>query len=427
NLNGNKSLNVSLQPSSSVGGNSSIVKTPSSLKNLPAITEQAIFKSLSSNADAQKSVTYNYKSSNFTFTFESGNKPLANTTVAVFLFVNGNEYLDIVNTGSQGTANVSFALGGTYEVLPEATDFNGSIALLNTTTPASKLTLSMSADRLGEINITLQNNFSIPLPDPHGLSIWNYLLPIPFNSSAILKPNITSAFYMVPFAEYNFSFNESAFVPFSNIPVDLKSSPAEKTVFVDPYLITASYNSSITLNFTTKSASYYNSTTISPGSGSKYFSVTAGSYISEMLYDGILLNSTSYSLSPSAFLKNISFTVSPGKQYNNSTEVKWLIPPDTLYINFSYASGGAKELLSEVVVYCDTKYFGLDGNTYLDINGANVNVMASGSNISLKEYFMLASNSKYNFSIVVNDFGGQLNGNTLLKVKLDYYTWKMVG
>ncbi|MDS0257322.1 carboxypeptidase regulatory-like domain-containing protein [Thermoplasmatales archaeon AK] len=423
-VSGNNSLNVSLKPSGSIGGNSSLVSGLSSLKNLPAITEQTISDMLSTNRSSGKAVTYNYNGTSFTFDLRAGSVSLVNTSVAFFLYVNGNEYVEFTSTNSNGLATLSFTFGGTYEVLPEATDFNGTILLLNTTTARGTQTLQMQVDRLGELNITLQNNFTIPLPPAGGLSVTNYLLPIYFNQSVNVRANLTTALYRVPYAEYNFTFRNSSFVPVSNVPVNLSASSDQRTIYVDPYLIILNYSTPISLNYDTTGAVSF-SFTLS-GSGQKVSSVVSGTYTSVFSAGTQQLNSTSFSITQSSFIKYMSFDVTSG-HVNSSASMKWLIPPDTLYVNFTSNSVSSGELLFKMTVYNGSLYFPLDGVVGILINGASVPVTASGSNVTLGNYFMLAQNNKYNFSIEINDFSGNVNGKTNLVVQLDYYTWSLVG
>lgn len=402
---GSSKVNLSLTPVSSIGSN---FTTWNQTEGLPGESPANIASQMN-NSKLPAPSTVNYNATYFTLLLENGTKPLSNQETAVYIYVNGYYYILKSQTNSSGELKISLKFGGTYTVLPETVDFNGTAISVNTTIPGFKGSVvrdSMNEKKLFNLDVTLQNPYSYPgsAPPAKGLSVSGYILPIiPATVSSV--DNVTYVNYTIPGGHFYFAYSYVHFVPV-NFSVDLTSNTDVKKT-VDPFLVILSYNDAASLTIQISGPSDYNE--ILAGVGTLYLNESPGSITSQSYLSGILTNTTTRTLtsSSSVLALSVSSDNNTAPISGGSSQITYTGASNFTYYNFTLSGTGRNIFLNSINY--GVSQMDIPANFTLFDNSTRLNgTVAPGSNgntIVLSKYFTIIPGSENHFRLKYYDPG----------------------
>ena len=410
---GNQTLPpVNLTPDQSVG--QSLNQWTSSSSGVPGTNSSGVSSTLNSSQGSNPApTTYSWAKSTYTLHLVNGSKgpALENVPVEIFVKTNGVTYRDITQTDATGNVTLGFNFTGTFEILPEMIQFKGEAKYVNTSYQTNG-TYNMTPYTLYSLWLNVINPLNYPsdsVPVTNYLTVGNYSLSIypsyPYGSN-VSSANLTNATFRLPNGPYYISYVNPSYVPASK-PVNLTSNSLVRMT-VHPYVAEIFWNSTVkwSYNIVDSTGRSVSNTTLTAGQGlSSIVPLQFGSYEFTPYIDGQITGSGSapFSLSYAQYVKHLQFAAATNNaaittknyHYSSSNNTNYL----TVTVNLS--------IPTNALLYNVSTNFALPSSTDLFLNGANytsdTNVIPS--NISLVNYFMIASSGQTEIKLDIFNIG----------------------
>ena len=394
---GNNSLNESLSTVNSIGNSTSKWNGNPALPGDNGTEIEAGLR----NSSLPTPTTVNYNKSSFILQLLNNSRPISDTPVAVFIYVNAQPYVMTGSTNGSGEITVHLYFGGTFTVLPETVDYNGTAFSVNTSQiPVSGHVFSdnMTLKLLYNLEIHLQNPYyySGASPPPSGLSTSNYLLSVNYSSTYDTSSNITVVNYSLPGGKYLFNYTDIDFVP-TSFNVSLAHNMS-RTEMVTPYLVVLKYSSNVTFQSVISGPLNYGRSL--NGKSTQYFQEQAGSISLSVYLGSNLANSSGNQVLDSAspvytsYLNITNYTLSVNSKISLPG-----VPATEQYLNFTLNGSGQTEYISSIdfnstdVSFSSYSFY--DNTT----NITGIGKVSGNDSLSFTNYFTIASHSKNNFSL----------------------------
>lgn len=248
----NMSVNISLNPSNSIGSN---VKqwNNSSGTGVPGINGTSVSSNLTSGNGGNGSAI-GAQSIILTVHLENANNSasITNTPFVMFIMIDGQSYKWNNTTNANGNSILTLFYTGNYTFLvtsllyesnPVSMEVNGNSTITFKMNPREAYTVTMTLKNA----YGLYNGSSLYVPENY-LNVTNYTLLIePLSVSS--SPSGTIFTYDLPNASYAFSYSNPNFVGNQTF-VDVTGNSVNRAMSVSPYLIVIHDNTDISWSYT---------------------------------------------------------------------------------------------------------------------------------------------------------------------------------
>lgn len=369
---------------------------------IPGTNGSGISSALNGTAGSGNASTYSTVPATIKIHLQNGtsSSPLSYLPVEIFARTNGVDFVTKGITDAGGNISLSLAFSGTYVILPSSIQFYSSPILVKTS--QATVSFEMFNYTLHKIYLNLTNPLSyagdsVPV---NGMAVGNYALPIlpnkPYNYN-ITGPNFTIFSYYLPAGIYNITYSDKAYVTeYWNI--SLKTGFSNNTK-LKPYLLILSYSSPISWSYSVSGGSVSPvDQAVAGGSGKNIVPLSYGDFSFSAYIVGTRANSTTFSLTASAYEHSLNFSVTRGSlvsstnfSYNSKEQIY------TALYNLTFQQKG-------LFVYSINVKANLTSYTNVSFNGINYQISVSGHNITLKNYFATGNTLQSTLNLTVSDY-----------------------